>query len=54
MIRSIRMVLGRFLHAMAGFVLPSHWVCTNCGNVEWREREVRCWGCGIGEMIYQG
>lgn len=28
------------------------WVCTNCGNCEEREREVTCWKCGKGEMVY--
>jgi uncharacterized OB-fold protein len=26
--------------------------CTNCGNVETFEREVWCWRCGKGEMVY--
>ena len=29
-----------------------HYVCTNCGNIEDKEREVICWKCGKGEMIY--
>lgn len=28
------------------------WVCSNCGNVENKEREILCWKCGKGEMIY--
>lgn len=30
------------------------WECLNCGNIEHIEREVRCWKCGIGEMVYLG
>ena len=29
------------------------WVCNVCGHVEYEEREVLCWDCGEGEMIYQ-
>ena len=29
------------------------WVCNVCGHVEYEEREVFCWDCGEGEMVYQ-
>lgn len=29
------------------------YVCTNCMNVEHKEREVYCWHCGKGEMVYR-
>lgn len=29
------------------------WECENCGNVEYYEREVICWECGDGEMVYR-
>ena len=28
------------------------WVCSNCGNTEDKEREIMCWKCGKGEMLY--
>ena len=28
------------------------YACTNCTNVELREREVYCWECGKGEMVW--
>ena len=28
------------------------WVCNACGNTEKSEREIGCWKCGKGEMIY--
>lgn len=34
-------------------VLEGVWACACCMNVERREREVRCWKCGVGEMIYR-
>lgn len=27
--------------------------CTNCSNVEEAEREVICWRCGKGEMVWK-
>ena len=27
--------------------------CSHCGHWEPIEREVKCWKCGIGEMVYQ-
>ena len=29
-----------------------YWACTYCKNVENKEREILCWKCGRGEMIY--
>ncbi len=29
------------------------WVCSHCGHIERKESEIRCWKCGIGEMIYK-
>jgi len=33
--------------------ISGYWVCSKCGNIEFSEREVKCWKCGEGEMIYQ-
>lgn len=27
------------------------WVCNCCGHTETREKEIKCWKCGKGEMI---
>lgn len=27
--------------------------CTKCGVIEHREREVICWTCGKGEMVWR-
>lgn len=32
----------------------NYWKCNHCGNIEYVEREIYCWECGIGEMIYRG
>lgn len=26
--------------------------CTHCGNFEQGEREITCWKCGIGDMVF--
>ena len=46
--------LGMFFRVLGKEIQPDYWICTHCGNIEYREREVRCWKCGIGEMIYKG
>lgn len=28
------------------------WLCDACGNIETMEREVHCWKCELGMMIY--
>lgn len=33
--------------------LKGAYYCTNCDNVEAKEREVICWKCGKGEMVYR-
>lgn len=35
-----------------GRPLDGVYACTNCNNVEASEREVACWYCGHGEMIW--
>ena len=32
--------------------LKGNYVCTNCGNCEDKEKEVICWKCGKGEMVW--
>jgi len=29
-----------------------YWKCNNCGDIQDKEEEVKCWACGKGEMIY--
>lgn len=31
-----------------------YWRCENCSAIEFYEREIICWTCGKGEMIYKG
>lgn len=50
----IRIKLGLLIRNIGKFIQPNYWVCFNCGNIEYKEREVMCRKCGIGEMIYKG
>ena len=52
--KNFRIRLGMFIRTVGKEMQPDYWVCTQCGNIEYREREVICWTCGIGEMIYKG
>lgn len=45
---------GMFFRVVGESIQPDYWVCMHCGNIEYYEREVMCWKCGIGEMIYKG
>ena len=45
---------GMFIRVAGTEMQPDYWVCTNCQGIEYLEREVICWKCGIGEMIYKG
>jgi rubrerythrin len=46
--------LGMVFRELGKAIQPDYWICTNCGNLEFIERGVRCWKCGDGEMIYKG
>jgi len=35
-------------------IRPDYWECDSCSNIERFEREIICWKCGKGEMIYIG
>lgn len=33
--------------------INDYFECAHCGNREKNEREVMCWKCGLGEMVYR-
>jgi hypothetical protein len=33
--------------------INDYYECTHCDNKEKNEREVICWKCGLGEMVYR-
>ena len=46
--------LGMLFRVIGEEMQPDYWICNNCSNIEYSEREVICWKCGEGEMIYKG
>lgn len=50
----VRIFLGRIVKKLSKRISGDYWQCTDCGFVDLHEREVICWCCGTGEMIYQG
>lgn len=52
--KTLRIWIGNVLRALAEKMMPDYWRCTNCGLIKFREEEVHCWNCAIGEMIYKG
>jgi len=48
------MRFGYLIRIIGREIQPDYWVCINCGNIKYVEEEVRCWKCGVGEMIYKG
>lgn len=50
----LRIKLGMMIIRIGKWIQPDYWVCFNCGHIEYKEREIMCWECGIGEMIYKG
>jgi len=52
--RKIRLFISDVLRRIQLWIAPNYWRCYNCGAIEWKEQEVRCWNCTMGEMIYKG
>ncbi len=52
--RDLARTFGKLIVEIGKSIQPDYWVCTNCSNLEYYEKEVICWKCGIGEMIYKG
>ena len=49
--------LIKFLNYIRYFIvklLPTYYVCDHCYNIKFKEEEIICWKCGLGEMIYKG
>ncbi len=50
----LRIRIGNLIREIGNKICGAYWVCSSCGNIEYFEREVMCWNCGKGKMIYQG
>jgi len=49
----IRMIIGKRVCRFGYKILPHYWKCINCKYIVWKEEEIICWKCGIGEMLYK-
>ena len=52
--RNFKLRLGMFFRVLGKEMQPDYWSCTHCKRIVYLEREVMCWKCGMGEMIYKG
>lgn len=50
----LRIKLGLLLRIIGRRIQPNYWMCMYCSNVEYKEKEILCSKCGLGEMIYKG
>jgi len=50
----LRIKVGMFVRKLGRKIQPDYWKCFHCGIMTFKEEEVICWGCGIGDMIYKG
>lgn len=53
-INEFKIRLGMFFRKLGEEIQPDYWICSNCGRIVYIEREITCWKCGIGGMIYKG
>jgi len=51
--KMIRIALGHLIRHLGLKIQGPFWACNMCGHIEFKEREVGCWHCPTGEMIYQ-
>lgn len=52
--KRIRLWISIGLRRLQLWIAPDYWKCYYCGAIGWKEEEVGCWSCNLGEMIYKG
>jgi len=52
--RNLAIALSILVRTIGEEMAPAYWRCCQCGHTEFKEEEVLCWKCGIGEMLYKG
>ena len=52
--RYFRIIIGWIIRVIGKLIQPKYWICSNCNNLEYYERELFCWKCSVGEMLYKG
>jgi hypothetical protein len=51
----MKILLGYILVKVGFKICGEYYICDNCYNLQFKEKEVLCWKCGgRGQMIYQG
>lgn len=50
----IRIKIGNWVKKVGERICGKYWKCTECGCIKYVEKEIGCWQCEVGEMIYQG
>ena len=53
-VNEFKLRLGMLFRVLGKEMQPDYWACANCRRIVYLEREVICWKCGIGKMIYKG
>lgn len=49
----LRIQIGNLIYNISQFIKPEYWQCVHCGFVDTKEKEVGCWHCRTGEMVYK-
>jgi len=47
------LINGKYYDKKSYEWINDYFECTHCDNKEKNEREVMCWKCGLGEMVYR-
>lgn len=50
----IRIKIGNIIRSIGRRICGNYYICTHCDCIKFKEEEIMCWKCSIGEMIYQG
>lgn len=53
-IKKFNIYFGKIIIEIGKSIQPDYWRCCNCGYIEYKEEEVICWKCSVGDMIYKG
>ena len=46
--------LGWWIRNLGKKIQPNYWKCMHCSFIKFKEEEIICWKCGLGDMIFKG
>jgi hypothetical protein len=52
--KKLEIALSILVRTIGKEMAPDYWRCCQCNHTEYKEKEVLCWKCGVGEMLYKG